>query len=183
MILAIILGITAWRSLPIYTNPITSENIESRVREWALSFGYGVTPVTEAALKKEVEESIFGVTITSPNKGNVQVRTLKRLPSYMVLSASIGLDGEHKKQWDGLSKAAQLKITEQVILDLARAKVAHVVSLPQVIYIDKRVPIYRNLNAAEFMVAVNEVELNTTLAREAFRLSLQDQIRPTRSSR
>src|SRR4051812_19020093 len=44
LIFALALMFIGWRSIPPYVEPTTNENVDVRVREWALSFGYGVQP-------------------------------------------------------------------------------------------------------------------------------------------
>jgi hypothetical protein len=100
---------------------ITSDNVEEYVRKWADTLGLGVTraPAIPAAS--------FGVIITLKSGNPITVMRSNDIPDYLQFQIQLALSEEHQAAFAKMTKEQTKTVMEEVILELARAKIGNTI--------------------------------------------------------
>ena len=104
--------------------PITPSNIESYVRQWYDSLGLGIAkmPVTP--------DADFGFNITLKNGNRIVVGVAKERPNYLQYQTLVALTPEQQTALARLNQAQANRVTQEVVLELARSRVAYTIGGP-----------------------------------------------------
>jgi hypothetical protein len=127
------------------TPETTAENIQTNVRQWADDVELGIRKLDDANYK-------WIVTITLRNGKFVDVGQPAKHSSYLLMRATINLTPDQMQAASSLDKTHADGLLRDILLELARAKVANTVHGPPLtgIEINKAIPITTALTEASF---------------------------------
>jgi hypothetical protein len=172
---ALILGGLAFSGFGFYqtvnhhrvTPGVTTENIETKVREWLEAF-----ELTTQKIPADPNMH-FGYIVTLPDGGghSVTIAQTRKFSRYLTLLAQVELSDEHKAQLQKLSEAEQRRFLLELRFELASAKVqANMESPLRAIKIIKLLPVSSALTEAALMEAIDDVYLGELVVIDAVNL-------------
>lgn len=148
------------------TPSINAENIERTVRQWATSFGYGVTPKSDADMH-------FCFLVALPTGRQVLVGRPKELDRYITMRAMVTISPQHQALLAKMRSADQARFFHGLAIEMARFKIGFAQSAPlQNVMLIRRLPIADTLTESVFMEAIEEVDMAELLVIESVRREL-----------
>ena len=144
----------------------TPENVESNIKAWADKFSLGIQKGTDNKFS-------FVYSIALPSGRMVLVGRPKEREGYLQFQGNMQLSPEHEAAVKKISSAQQVRISDEISLELARSKIGWaVVGAPfKGIVVSKAIPITSNLTEDSFIASLDEMDSSILLAREAIRLA------------
>lgn len=147
------------------TTRTTSDNVESRVRDWLNTFKL-------TARNSTTPPDLFRYTVWMPNGDAVDIVRTKDLPSYLVLGGHIVATPEDAAKVKTLTPYQRVRLFDALTLESAKAKVVFNNALTTdslSMELIKRVPITPALSESTLIGSLDEVDsammiLRTTLA-------------------
>lgn len=167
LIAASIMALSAISALP-QQEPVTPETVEISVRTWCDVFGLNIRrEPSEAA-------SYFSFVITLQDGSPVTVSRIRERDRYLMFTGKIAVSLDHAAAIAKLSKDQQIRLTDELALELARSQLGFtIIGTPvQGVVLAKSVPIGSSLTEDGFARHVDEIDRGIILAREAIRLAL-----------
>jgi len=148
--------------------PITTENIESHLRDWVDALGLSIKKDTPDASTNVY----FEYTVTLHDGIPIDVIRPKDRSHYLALQTAITVSPEHKAVMATWSVDESTRLADELLLELARGKVAYqIVGMPfDSIRIMKSLPISSDLSEDTFAKYLDDIDSQFTLAREEVRL-------------
>jgi hypothetical protein len=149
----------------------TTENVEANIKAWADSLGVGIPRVT-------VPDTYFSEVITLKNGNQIVVARAKERGGYLQIQSTLVLAPEHQAILAKLTREQVADVTEEVTLELARARMGYTISGPQGgyqmqnIFLQRSVPITNNLTEATFGGYMDEMDSAIALVKLATTLAL-----------
>lgn len=136
---------------------VTIKNVESKVREWSDSFGFGITKISSTP------QFHFGIKLLVQNVVSVSVfRTLQH-PQYLTMIVRMVLTPEQLPLYEKLEQVNQDDLVRELRLELARAKIGGVVNLPESVIIERLVPITDSLTESAFLDEIQDMQFSVIL--------------------
>jgi len=160
------------------TPKITPDNVEESITKWAYSLGLGVTKPPSG-----LSDGYFADIITLKSGTPVQVIRVKELPDYIQFSAQLTLSPDHQKALSELDPKEQDRITDQILIELARMRIGNTefgqpnpngakgAVLLQNIIVSESIPL-DELTKDEFVKRVDSVDSGSSLVRATTALAL-----------
>jgi len=167
LVAVILLTFTAWRALPAYKPlPITPENVEEHVREWADTFRLG-------SKKLPLPNTHFGFEIILSNGVPIAVvRQKGSTDKYLFIIGRLDLAPPHKALMEKLPENERERIAREVFYELAKIKIGFIGDLPNSVSVLSRLPITESLTEANFVKTIDEVESGITVANATIEKAL-----------
>jgi len=150
---------------------VTTENIESKVREWVDAFGWSTKKISD-------DSFYFGFEIRLKNNFPLALVRPRDHAQYLTLLATVAVDPEQKQIWEQLSPADQNTFRRELSLELAKAKIGNIANLPNTITIEKLMPITETLTEASLVNAIQEVQFAMVLVGTTVTLGLERRKKP-----
>jgi len=173
---AILLFTFTGRPLLVQSQPTTTpDNVEEHIKKWADSLGLGV-----ARDPSPSQDVFFGLVVTLKNGNAITVARTKAIPDYLQFQIQLNLSPDHQAIFSKLTKDQAKTVTEEVMLELARAKVGNFITLgspqtgspiTQSVLVVGNTPI-EGLTKDEFIREINDIDEGVTLTRAATELAL-----------
>lgn len=167
----IALGIIGVRLLfmpaPVVAEPITPENIEAHIKSWADSFGLSIRKDSSSP------NSYFQYTLTLSDGVSVDVARMKDRDRYLTLRAKITVSPEHKAVMSNWSNEEAVRLADELLLELARAKVSYsIAGLPRFdeVVVMEMVLISNDLSGDTFVRSLDDLDSQVMLVKEEVRL-------------
>ena len=157
----------------------TAENVEARIREWTDTFGLSVR-------KERAEPGVYFVLVANLRNGTpVYISRAKAMDGYLQLQAALSLSQEHQAIVSRLSKGQALRISQELMQEMARFKIGFSLSgVPlQQIRVTRSVPITASLTEETFARNLDEVDSAVMLAKATVSLALEDITPPSKPVR
>jgi hypothetical protein len=150
---------------------ITSENIETKIREWAYAFGASVTKASES----NASGVFFSMNIKPKNcPFDIAVSRPKAFPHYVTIGQSLTLSEEHKALHKKLNEQQVTQLTETLRIEMSRCRISHEIEHPlKRVYVEQRIPITSDLTEDIFIRRLDEVQHDIILARDTIVLGLE----------
>jgi hypothetical protein len=148
---------------------VTTENVESHVREWL--------DTAELGPHKVPDSNFFFKFKTEAIKGNppIYIGRTKEGDRYLTIFSKIGFSDEDKTSFGSLSKSEQGQFYEKLRVEIARSKIGYIIEgLPFAITVLKRVPITKDLTEATFLDRIDEVGFAAVLVNDTIELELAE---------
>jgi hypothetical protein len=148
-----ILGWRVMKSLPPKVEPVTSENVGQKIRDWLDRFSLTVKSIHEP------DSEFFYIVTTDGNK-RVSISRSSKSPydDYLLVKALWAAEGDDKKQIEELSEDELAGMRLAVYLELSRAVVGYKMDGMESLTIFKRVPVSSTLTEADILNAIWEIE-------------------------
>lgn len=143
-----------------YKEPLktTTENIQSNVNGWLADYGVSVRKVDDP-------EAYFNFeTILHDGVGLNVIRPQNR-GKYLSISTSLKIPPGLKTKIDKLPMTRKREITNQISLEMARAKVRFYINFPNVIVISDELPITDDMTDDTLLKGLDNVDDGLILAR------------------
>jgi hypothetical protein len=171
LVVVIFTGIRFQRSLPkYYPPPVTPENVETYIRDWAYSFGLNIQKLSDS----EAPEAFFASRMVARSGVIIEFRRLKELPRHLVLSATLQLGDEHKRMFDTLTADQATELAAELRVEMSRRTMIHETALPQgKISLHRRIPITHGFTEDAFLQGLDDIEADALLAVDTLDLALK----------
>ena len=148
-----ILAFRVMKSLPIRVEPLTSDNVHRKIRDWLDKFNLTVKSVND-------DESYFFFIVTTDGGKKVSVsRSKGQFSDYILVKGLITASDEEKKDLESLSDDERTTAILAIKLELSRAVMGYRSdNVLHELTIFKRIPITPSLSEEEIFNVMWEVE-------------------------
>jgi hypothetical protein len=167
---------------------VTGENIEANMKVWADEYGLGVTRAPSPP-----PDSFFAYGVTLANSNQLLIFRSKAKPKQLQLQVIMSFSQEHQTTFAKLSKEQSANFMQEIVLELARAKIGYTISTaipivqgtqvspfsPQMqITIMKTLPLSGTLDEDMFVRGVDEMDSAISMVRSATELAFKHNSEP-----
>ncbi len=163
-------GVSIWGawSKPSEPPKITTENIESIIKQWAESFHYGYR-------RDDDPKSYFKYVISLPDGSPIVVRRLKDYDQYLSIEAALKMSTNSQALIDRLPRKKQEEIAMAIRIEMLRYKVGYQdINVPlQTMALSISLPINSALTEFDFVRTLNELHSARLLTREIVRSRIE----------
>jgi len=157
--------------LQIITPPsVTTENIESKVREWLDAFNLGSQKVPDEKAYFNFEAYVSGSGLAP-----ISIARMKDRPRYLTLASHISLSDSDQAFFNKFSETQKTEFLLELRLALVTAKVVAILDRSSGVLsttVIRRLPITSDLSEATFIQQIEETSFAATIVNDTVELGL-----------